>query len=433
MTESFTSSSTWTGSVRSPAAQPLTVSVRTLGCKVNRVESERIAAELLGAQIEIAEETHAAVIVVNTCAVTGEAEAKARKAVRHAAGLPHEPVVVVTGCASAIAADRMRSLAPRVVIENDKSRIPERVLSLLGAPSSLAAAPVRVGEAFRTRAMVKIEDGCDAFCAYCIVPYARGVPTSVPLSEIVAEVAALVQAGVPEVVLTGINIGRYRDGGVDLAGVIEAVAATGIARIRVSSIEPQDLTDELLDTMAATPGFLPHLHVPLQSGSDAVLRSMRRTYTVAQFQERIAAARARIPGLAVTTDVIAGFPAEDDAAADETLSVCAGIGFSKLHVFRYSVRSGTLAAEMEQLPPETIAARAEALRALGDRLWETYADARLGTDVLVLIERANEESAEGTTGDYLKVVVRGPGLKVGELLAVRLESREDAVLVSERL
>lgn len=433
MTESFTSSSTWTGSVRSPAAQPLTVSVRTLGCKVNRVESERIAAELLGAQVEIVPEAQAAVIVVNTCAVTGEAEAKARKAVRHAAGLPHEPAVIVTGCASAVAEDRMRSLARRIVVENDKSRISERVLSLLGAKPSLTAAPVRVGEAFRTRAMVKIEDGCDSFCAYCIVPYARGVPTSTPLTEIVAEVAALAGAGVPEVVLTGINIGRYADGDADLAGVIRAVAATGVARIRISSIEPQDLTDELLDVMASTPAFLPHLHVPLQSGSDVVLRSMKRTYTVAEYRDRIAAARERIPGLAVTTDVIAGFPAEDEAAAAETVSVCEGIAFSKLHVFRYSVRSGTLAADMEQLPSETIATRAETLRRLGDRLAEASANACLGTDVRVLIEHANEESAEGTTGDYRKVVVRASGLRVGELVDVRVERREGAVLLSERL
>jgi len=433
LTESRPSSSSQTGPVRPPTAAPLCVSVRTLGCKVNRAESERIAAELLGANIEISSEERAAVIIVNTCAVTGEAEAKARKAVRHAASLGHAPVVVVTGCVSVIAADRMRSLADRVVVESEKSRVAELVLSLLGQSATTSVPIARVGVPFRTRAMVKIEDGCDAFCSYCIVPYARGLPRSVPRAEIIAQVRALVAAGVPEVVLTGINIGRYRDGEADLADVIAAVARTGIGRIRLSSVEPQDLTDRLIETMASTTSFLPHLHVPLQSGSDSVLRPMKRTYTVQEFEERIEAARIRIPGLAVTTDVIAGFPTESDEAARDTLTACERMRFSKLHVFRYSTRSGTAAADMEQVPAALIAARAQEIRVLGDRLRARYIDSRLGQTTSVLIEQTCQDHAEGTTGDYLKVLVPTPGLCPGDLTDVVLAAREDSIVVSEPL
>lgn len=435
MAESYTSSSTWTGPVRPPSPTAITVAVRTLGCKVNRVDSERIAASLLGSDVLIGAEDEASVIVVNTCAVTGEAEAKARKAARHAANLPHAPAVVVTGCVSAIAAAELEALHERIVVENDKSRVAGRVLSLLGrdALPQAEGAPVRVGEPFRTRAVVKIEDGCDAFCAYCIVPIARGLPRSEPLRDVIAEVQALADAGVSEVVVTGINIGRYDDSGADLPALLEAIAATGVSRIRLSSIEPLDLTDRLLSVLASGPQWSPHLHVPLQSGSDAVLREMGRVYSVAQFEQRIAAAREALPGLAVTTDVIAGFPGETIQWAEETLATCERIGFSRLHVFRYSRRSGTRAATLEQLPAKTVAARAAALRDLDDRLRGAHRERRAGQSADVLVESCEGGVCEGTTEDYLHVRIysaepvpapESPGSPppaVGDIVRVRLE------------
>lgn len=384
----------------------LRVAIRTLGCKVNRVESDTVAAELLGRGIRMAEAHEAHVVVINTCTVTGEADAKARKAVRQALAEPLRPVVVVTGCLAAIDSDALQALGDRVVVEADKTLVARRVARLLALDEDAHGdAVARSGEDFRTRAMLKVEDGCDNFCSYCIVPYARGVPRGVPLPEAVAEARLLLEAGVQEIVLTGINIGRYRDqdSGVGLPELIRAIASTGVRRLRLSSIEPPDLTDELLAVLAETASFCEHLHVPLQSGSDSVLSRMGRGYTTAQYADAISAARDALPGLAITTDIIAGFPEESPDQHSETLEFVEEVGFSKLHVFRYSVRPGTPAADMTQVPPDVRALRAAELRLLGDRLRERYVAGRIGAEIEILVESVGLAGPVGTTRDYLRV------------------------------
>ncbi len=410
------------------------VALRTLGCKVNRVESDDIAANLIGRGAFLAPEDEAAVIIVNTCTVTGEADAKARKAVRQALKAARGPIVVVTGCLAAIDRASLEALGERVVVESDKALVADRVASALGlAEAGPHAHAVRVGEGFRTRASLKIEDGCDNFCSYCIVPYARGVPRGVPLEQLVAETTSLVEAGVRELVLTGINIGRYRDGDAGLADAIRAVAATGIERLRLSSIEPPDLTDALIDALASTPAVCEHLHVPLQSGCDEVLAAMSRTYDTAGFADRVAAARTRIPGLAVTTDLIAGFPGETDEHHARTLAFVDEMGFSRLHVFRYSERPGTPAAAMEQLDPSVRASRAAELRALGDRLAMSFATAAIGGTAEVLVERVGDTWAEGTTRDYLHVrFPRSEAVIEGVLARVELTAVVDGRVVGCR-
>lgn len=413
------------------------VAVRTLGCKVNRTESEAIAEGLLGRGVEIAEsEDSAGVVVINTCTVTGEADAKARKAVRRALAAAGEPAVVVTGCLAAIDPEGVRGLGDRVVVEIDKSLVASRVARLLGeraaetavAPEA-AAAPARSGPAFLTRVMVKVQDGCDHRCSYCIVPDARGDPRSVPASNVEARVARLADSGTAEVVLTGVNIGRYADGGTNLAALVGRLAATGIRRIRVSSIEPLDLAEGLLAALARTPRVMPHLHVPLQSGCDGTLEAMRRGYTVAEFAEALRRARAALPGLAVTTDVIVGFPGESDADFAASLAFVEACAFTKLHVFRYSRRRGTPAAGMPgHLPPPVIAARAEAMRVLGGRLAARRAASRVGGVAAVLIESASGKTAVGTSEDYLRIDVEGSATSVGDVVRVRLLSCEGARL-----
>lgn len=396
------------------------VAFRTLGCKVNQVEAETIAAALLGAGATIVPQEDADVVVVTTCTVTGEADHKARKAVRHAHALPQAPVVVVTGCGASLDDGTLAALGERVIIEADKTAVPARVAALLGKRAEEAPRPAaRAGEGFHTRSMVKIEDGCDNFCAYCIVPYARGVPRSAALSDVVAEVAALVDAGAREVVLTGINIGRYDDEGVRLPGLIRAVAATGIARIRLSSIEPEDVDEELLAAIRATPAFCEHLHIPLQSGCDRTLAEMGRRYDTATYAAIIERAREAVPRLAVTTDVIAGFPGESDADAAVTLAFLERIGFAKLHVFRYSARKGTPAAGREdRVPPPTIASRAAGMRALGDRMRLAHLRTHVGSALEVLIERPGEgvardgsrvrfAPAQGGPGELIKLTISG--------------------------
>jgi len=396
--------------------------VRTLGCKVNRVESDEIAAQLLGRGVAIGDEDDAAVIVINTCTVTGEADAKARKAVRHALGRQSEPVVVVTGCLAVLDADGLRAISPRVVVESDKARVPQAVADALGLTEKATAdaSVLTWGEGFRSRAMLKVQDGCDNFCAYCIVPYSRGVPRSVPPAEVVARARGLVEAGAAEIVLSGINVGRYSSEGADLADVVTAVAGTGVRRLRLSSVEPQHLTERLLGVLGSTPAVCAHLHLPLQSGSARVLAAMGRQCGPEEYGDRIRAARAAMPGLAVTTDVIAGFPSETDDDHAATLDFAKRVGFSKLHVFRYSVRSNTPAASMAQVAPQLRAKRAEELRGLGTAMRRDYLRRHAGCRAEMLVETAEEGIATGTTREYVRVCVRSRALKPGDVIDVVL-------------
>jgi threonylcarbamoyladenosine tRNA methylthiotransferase MtaB len=393
---------------------------------VNRVESDDLAARLLECGAAQVDESDATLIIVNTCTVTGEADAKARKAVRQALGAAREPVVVVTGCLAALDMGSLSALSPRVIVEPDKTRLERVALEALGigGGAGVARAAVRAGIGFRTRAAVKIQDGCDNFCAYCIVPHARGVPRATPLDEIVSDVTALSGAGVREVVLTGINIGRYSHEGSDLGDVVRRLDELGVERIRLSSIEPPDLTPRLLGILADTPSVCEHLHVPLQSGDDRVLSAMGRRYTTLDYERVIGAAREALPGLAVTTDVIAGFPTETAEEHANTVSFIERIGFDRLHVFRYSVRSGTPAAEMVQVEPSVRSSRAAELREVGDRAQALHVARRAGTQAEVLIEKVDRGTRTGTTRDYLSVRVPSCSASPGDLVSVMLVERE---------
>jgi threonylcarbamoyladenosine tRNA methylthiotransferase MtaB len=408
-----------TGSVGHDAA---CVAVRTLGCKVNRAESEVIIAELIARGATIVEPDDADVVVVDSCTVTGEADAKTRKAVRRAARARRRPWVVVTGCMAALDSTALAELDERVVVIADKSAVSDHVASLARLRPAAGPAP-RVGAPFRTRALVKLQDGCDSRCAYCVVPSARGDGRSEPLSDVVQQVARLVDLGTAEVVLTGVNLGRYRDGGDDLAAAIRAVAETGVVRLRLSSVEPLDVSETLLEALAETPAVCAHLHVPLQSGSDTVLRSMRRNYDTNEYIERISLARRVLPGLAVTTDVMAGFPGETEADAARTRAVCEELGFAKLHVFRYSERAGTAAAKLTlSVSPDDRSRRAAELRRLGEALSTRHLESALGSVAEVLVESVGSGEgmawAEGTTRTYERVRFASASATPGDVAAV---------------
>ncbi len=405
--------------------EPSRVALVTLGCKVNQAESEAIVADALGpggATVDLAE---ADVVVVNTCTVTGEADHKARKAVRRALRLPREPVVVVTGCLAALDAGGLEALGPRVIVEADKARVPQRVRAAM-PDRPVAARPAGGMRPARSRVAVKVQDGCDTFCAYCIVPHARGLPRSVPRDEIVAQVAELARRGVAEVVLTGINIGRYRDGSAGLPELVRAVGATGIPRVRLSSIEPPDVTPALLEAVAETDSFCPHLHIPLQSGCDRTLHAMGRPYDTRRFAAVVAAAREALHDVALTTDVIVGFPGETEVDAAASRDFVAAQGFSRLHVFRFSPRPGTPAAEMgPAVPPKAASARAEAMRALGERARSAFARSMAGTPDEILVERVTASAdgtvvARGTTRRYLTAEIATERAAPGDRIAVVL-------------
>lgn len=372
-----------------------------LGCKVNRVETDQAASVLLAQGFEEVSQDQADVIVVNTCTVTGEAEKKTRKAVRHALRSNQEAQVVVTGCASAIDPQTYQSMDERVVLV-PKAELLDH-LQCLDSQHGMMVVPgidqLRVGGAFRTRVGIKVQDGCNNACTYCIVHVARGRAQSRDMGQILDEVRQLADAGVKEIVLTGINLGTFTatvDGqNVGLAYLLKRMlditcdVADGVPpRFRISSIEPKNVSDELIQLMASSEGRIcRHLHLPLQAGSSKVLREMARPYDADFFVDLVRRMREAMPELALSTDIIAGFPGETDEEFEETLAVARECRFMKIHAFPYSMRAGTPAAQRnDQIAPEVKAARAQKLRELSDQLAQLDLSMRAGTTELGLVE-----------------------------------------------
>lgn len=441
--------------------------VVNLGCKVNRVESDAFEAVLLGKGFSRASEEESDVIVVNTCTVTGEAEKKTRKAVRRALRSNDHARVVVTGCAAAIDPEAFASMNERVDVVA-KGDVESYLACLADASTSkngCAAKPVgsdreprksgslriegvhpdalvdhgssvertMVDEGVdaslfssRTRVGLKVQDGCDNACTYCIVHVARGRATSVAVQSVVERAVDLARSGAREIVLSGINIGSYDSGGVRLAGLLDRllsatqdihVADEPPVRFRVSSIEPADIDDGFVELLASADGRVcRHLHVPLQSGSSKVLREMARPYDAEDFSELVDYLRAMVPSVSLTTDVIVGFPGETGEDFEESCGMARRCGFSKIHVFPYSQRKGTQAASRcDQIEPVLRAERARVLRDLSDELRLADRLRRAGTVEWALVE----ERGHAMTESYHEVVSPS-GAAVGSLVRVLL-------------
>ncbi len=439
-----------------PPARPIrTAAIANLGCKVNQAEMEAAARRIRERGIAVVDgDRRADLVLVNTCAVTAEADAKSRQAVRRARRTSPDAEVVVTGCSVEIARAAFTAADPtaRLVDNRSKDALLAEIDILLGPASSAVergdisqrrgaalverALPTLSGVAIegitderasveRTRAFVKVQDGCSFFCTYCIIPAARGPERSLPPGVVVADVRRALAAGHREIVLTGINIGTY-DGGssergfrgaharsaLTLAGLVRRLLdETGVERIRLSSIEPQHVDDELLSVwLDGGPRTLPHVHLPLQSGSDRVLRRMGRRYLSADYAAVVARVRAAIPGVAVHGDVIAGFPTEDEAAWDRSLTFIRSIDFAGLHVFRYSARPGTAATRMRgHVDEATKKGRAAALLAVGADARARWAVGRVGHVADVLFEtRLDDGRWAGHAADHTLVAVADP-------------------------
>ena len=368
-----------------------TFHVVNIGCKVNRVEADTAAAALMADGWRRAELEDADLILVNTCTVTGEADKKCRKAVRHALSRNEGAEVLVTGCAAAITPDVFEQMGERVKVVSRKD-----LARIVGADAD-SKNLVRVGERFNTRVGIKIQDGCSQSCAYCIVRTARNEEFSLPIRSAIAQAEQYFAAGVNEVVLTGINIGAYRDGSAVLADVVEGMleassryahSGSMAPRIRLSSIEPRDIDDRLVGLLERSSGqFCRHLHIPLQSGSTKVLSEMNRPYSAEWFLGLVGRLRSRVEGISISTDIIVGFPGETDEEFHETLALAQACGFSKIHVFPYSARTGTPAAERkDQVDPDEKTHRSKVLRELGSQLRAHDLEMRFGTRESVLVE-----------------------------------------------
>ena len=403
-----------------------TVRLFTLGCKVNQCDAEEIARALAARGYRVLGRGMSAdVYVVNTCTVTGTADAKARKLIHLLAREHPEATLVVTGCLAQRAPEAMAALegVDAVVPNTQKASLPDVIASLRPASGGPAPRP----ETTRGRAFVKLQDGCDHQCAYCAVPGARGEMRSKPFAEALAEMQCLADLGTPEVVLGGIRLGAYgRDSGEgELASFLRDLRSRPIPRIRLSSIEPMDVTDAFLEEIADHPRLCHHLHLPLQSGDDGVLAAMGRTYTSAQFAALVARLRATWPDLGLSTDVLVGFPGEAEEAHRGTLDFVREQRFSRLHVFPYSPRPGTPAGDRPDLPAATKQARAAEMLALADTLAEEAARAWVGRPVSVLFEsRDGEGRLTGLTEQYLRLRTEGAAGRIGEIVTLTPTSTE---------
>lgn len=426
------------------------VAFTTLGCKVNQYESAALEELFRRRGYTVVDfEQPADVYVINTCTVTHLGDRKSRQLIRRAVRANPEAVVAVTGCYAQTAPDEVLEIkgVDLVVGAGNRAGMVDLVEKAVKGRKTAAVTDISQcrdfeelpGEAHqgRVRAFLKIQEGCRNFCSYCIVPYARGPLRSRPPESVLAGAKELVARGFKEIVLTGIHTGAYGrepGGRMGLAELLEKLAALpGLVRLRLSSLEPHDVTPEVLELMASGPPFCRHLHVPLQSGDDQVLKSMRRTYDTAFFRELVEQIRDRIPGAGITTDVMVGFPGETEEHFANSLAFVGEMRFSDLHVFKYSPRRGTPAAGFPgQVDPAVKEERSRRLITLGRELTRRFAAGYLGETVEVLAEQVvlddREEELEGFTDNYVRVTFAGPPGLRGELVRVKGTGLGDAGL-----
>jgi threonylcarbamoyladenosine tRNA methylthiotransferase MtaB len=404
------------------------VRLETLGCRLNIGEIESLARGFMATGHKlVGPDEQADLCVLNTCAVTAIAARKSRQLARHLKRTNPDSLMVITGCHAELEPGQVAALGADMVVGNqDKDQIVElvteyvhRVRPELSSPDTqqltLAPHSYYVYPGARTRAFVKVQDGCDNRCTFCIVTVARGAGRSRPADDVIAEVQELARAGYQEVVLSGVHLGSYAHDLGQGRGLFHLVRRllneTNVPRLRLSSLEPWDLDEEFF-SLWENRRLGRHLHLPLQSGCNATLRRMARHTTIDDFAELVRAARASIPDLSVTTDIIVGFPGESQPDFAESLAFVEAMAFAKLHVFRYSIRAGTAAASMSgQVPPQVIAERSRQMHTLGERLEHAFRRRFIGRTLEVLWESDELDGSgllwSGLTDNYLRVSAAG--------------------------
>ena len=415
-----------------------TVAFMTLGCKVNQYETETMEGLFRQAGYRVVPFTESAdVYIVNTCSVTMLGEKKSRQLVRRAQRQNEAALIAVTGCYAQLAPDIVGTLpGVRLIVgTQDRGRIVELVEEAAAGSEVLRdVGDIMAADTFediplfvapeRTRAFLKIQEGCQNFCTFCIIPYTRGPLRSRALVSVRREAEKLVAAGFREIVLTGIHLGAY---GRDLTGTVTLADAArtvleidGLQRLRLGSLESVELTPALFTLLRDDRRFARHLHLPLQAGSDAVLREMHRFYDTAGYERLLTRIREEVPGIAISTDIIVGFPGETEAMFQESLAFVRRQEFARVHVFPYSRRPATpAAARSDQVPHPVRRERVKMMQALADEMAADYHGKFIGTIFPVLFETQHEGVADGLTDTYIRVYTKGP-VKVGEITAMRL-------------
>ena len=412
----------------------MTFSVHTLGCKVNSCESSAIINSMLDAGFEKADaEASADICIINSCAVTSMSVKKARLHISRCKKDNPDSIVILCGCfPQAYPEDSAQTEADLIIGNGAKAYIPHLLKEYLEKPGkTVYIIPLprefdmlcAEADLDRTRALIKIEDGCDRFCTYCIIPTARGRVRSMPLSEITRQAQLAAQSGHKEIVLTGINLSCYgQELDLTLGDAVKAADVDGIERIRLGSLEPDMMTDEEIAKLREVRKLCPHFHISLQRGSDEVQVRMRRRYDTAQYLEVCEKLRASFPGCSITTDIMVGFTGETEEEFLESMEFAKKVGFAKIHVFPYSIRKGTLAAmRSEQVLPHIKSDRAKRMGALAKQLEEQYLKAQIGTEHTVLIEKPqSDEYSNGYTESYIPVKIYGKQIERHSLVKVRL-------------
>jgi threonylcarbamoyladenosine tRNA methylthiotransferase MtaB len=403
-----------------------TIALQTVGCKLNQAETESLAHRFLDAGYRLSSPDTADIYLLNTCTVTHVADHKCRKLARSVHRNNPDCLIAAVGCYAERAPDELSMAGVDLVVgRNDREHLVELVGTATGGRDG-SGHPIESRRfRVRTRAMVKVQEGCSQTCTFCVVPSVRGEEQSRPEEEVIADVRSRVAEGHKEVILTGTRIGRYaHDGG--LRGLVARVLSEcDITRLRLSSLEPSDVTPALL-RLWEDPRLCPHIHIPLQSGSDPVLKRMGRPYLTAGYERAVSAAREAIPDVALTTDIMVGFPGESEAEFDESYDFCRNMGFANLHVFPYSARPGTAALRLgDGVEDGEKKRRIRLMLNLAKESGRRFRERFLGRTVNVLWEGRKDGVCFGLTDNYLRVRLSGGDAPANELVATRLTALGD--------
>ena len=421
-----------------------TAAFHTLGCKLNFSETSTIARDLADAgYARVGIDDAPDVVVINTCSVTEQADAKCRNAVRRALNSNPEAFVAVIGCYAQLKPKDIAQIEGVDIVlgASEKFNLVEHI-SEKRQESEIAVGPIKEVRAFvpgfssqdRTRTFLKVQDGCDYFCSFCTIPLARGRSRNASIAETVSTAVQAAEQGAKEIVLTGVNIGDFgkstNENFIDLIQALDREVP--VERFRISSIEPNLLTEEIIQWVAQSRKFQPHFHIPLQSGSDSVLKSMRRRYRTDLYRERIATIRNLMPHASIGVDVITGFPNETEAAFEETQAFLMELPVSYLHVFTYSERAKTTAPRMEESVPVHIRKeRTKQLRMLSLKMQRRHYEQFMGQVKSVLFEESVEDGLRfGYTPEYVRVAVDAASVMGNEIRSVQLERVHAAGYVS---
>lgn len=430
-----------------------TVAFTTLGCRVNQYDTDAMRGLFINSGYKPVDfDEKADIYVINTCSVTNMGERKSRQLIRKAKRTNEDAYIIVTGCYAQLAPDAIAAIegVNLVIGTNNRNKVVELVEQLestekqinivrnIMEQATFEEMPLYGDEIDKARAFMKIQEGCNNYCTFCIIPYTRGKLKSRRVDDILEEAKRLVAHGYKEIVLTGIHLGNY---GVELpdkpnlAHVVKALLTIeGLQRIRLGSIESVEVSDELIDLMANEPRFCTHLHLPLQAGSDHILKLMNRHYKLQDFKDLVAMLRSRIPGLAITTDIIAGFPGETDEDFDETMNTVKEIGFTHIHAFPYSIREGTPAATMENQVPEAVKkTRVALLNSLGQQGLENFANTLIGKKAEILVEREVDGYYVGFTNEYIhgKIKKEDADYPIGSIIGGTVKEFDGESLIIE--